>query len=214
MKIFAIELSSKHGSIALVEDGLVTVEKSWVEDFKNRQQLFDAMAELGTDWDSVDGFAAGRGPGAFSGLRISFSVINSLAAPGEKPVYALNSGTALAAQIGADRIAVVGDARRNKVWAGVFAGIELEKEFQLMGRDELAGFVPPETLVVSPDHDRLEELLFGFQTLESNEPVFPTAGVLGQLVFHRLENGVESEPFEPLYMHPPVFIKPRFPDQP
>ncbi len=211
MNIFSIELSSKHGSIALIEDGVVVVEKGWVENFKNRQQLFDAMAELDVDWDTVDYFAAGRGPGAFSGMRISFSVINSLAAPGGKPVYALNSGAALAAQMGVERTAVVGDARRNKVWAGVFTGTELEEDFQLMECNELADFIPPETLVVSPDHDRLEELLAQFQTQESGEPVFPTAGKLGQLVSQRLENGIESEPFEPLYMHPPVFIPPRFP---
>lgn len=211
MKIFAIELSSKHGSIALVEDGAVVAEKSWVENFKNRQQLFDAMAEIGVDWNSVDLFAVGRGPGAFSGMRIGFSVINSLAAPGGKPVYALNSGAALAAQIGAERTVVVGDARRNKVWAGLFSDGELEKEFQLLERDELAAFVPANALVVSPDHDRLEELLENFRSMERAEPVFPTAGKLGQLVFQRLENGHESEPFEPLYMHPPVFIAPRFP---
>jgi tRNA threonylcarbamoyladenosine biosynthesis protein TsaB len=211
MKIFAIELSSKQGSIALVEDGGIVAEKSWIENFKNRQQLFDAMAELSVDWESVDVFAAGRGPGAFSGMRIGFSVINSLAAPAGKPVYALNSGAALAAQIGVECVTVVGDARRNKVWAGVFAGSELEKEFKLMERDELAAFVPANTLVVSPDHDRLEELLADYQTLKSNEAVFPTAGKLGELVFQRLKKGIESEPFEPLYMHPPVFIAPRFP---
>jgi tRNA threonylcarbamoyl adenosine modification protein YeaZ len=210
VKIFAIELSSKHGSIALVEDGEIIAEKNWVENFKNRQQLFDSMAGLGVDWDRVDIFAAGRGPGAFSGMRISFSVVNSLAAPGGRPVYALNSGAPLAAQFGASRTAVVGDARRNKVWAGVFAGSQLEKEFQLLERAELAEFIPAGTLVVSPDHDRLEELLQNFQTLEAAEAVFPTAGKLGQLVFQRVENGVGSEPFEPLYMHPPVFIEPRF----
>ena len=211
MKIFAIELSSRHGSIALLEEGRVVAEKSWVEDFKNRQQLFDCLTELGADWDNVDLFAVGRGPGAFSGLRIGFSVVNALAAPQGKPVYALNSGAALAAQTQADRVAVVGDARRNKVWAGIFAGSELEKEFQLLERDELAAFLPQGTLVVSPDHDRLDELLQNFLTLENAAPVFPTAGKLGELVFQRLENGVESEPFEPLYMHPPVFIAPRFP---
>ncbi len=211
MKIFAIELSSRHGSIALLENGRVVAEKSWEEDFKNRQQLFDCLAELGADWDAVDLFAVGRGPGAFSGLRIGFSVVNALAAPGGKPVHALNSGAALAAQTGADRVAVVGDARRNKVWAGLFADHKIEGEFQLLERDELATFVPEGTPVVSPDHDRLEELLQNFQTLENPEPVFPTAGKLGELVFQRLEEGIESEPFEPLYMHPPVFIAPRFP---
>jgi len=211
MKIFAIELSSRLGSMAFVEEGNVVVEKRWEENFKNRQQLFDAMAELGADWESIDCFVVGRGPGAFSGMRIGFSVVNSLAAPGGKPVYALNSGATLAAQCGAERTAVVGDARRNKVWAGVFAGTEFEKEFRLLELDELNDFIPEGTLVVSPDHDRLEELLADFHTLENDDPVFPTAGTLGQLAFHRLEAGGEFEPLEPLYMHPPVFIAPRFP---
>ncbi|VGO20289.1 tRNA (adenosine(37)-N6)-threonylcarbamoyltransferase complex dimerization subunit type 1 TsaB [Pontiella sulfatireligans] len=211
MKIFAIDLSSRFGSIALVEGGAVSAESSWEETFKNRQQLFDSMAEMAVDWSSVDLFAVGRGPGAFSGMRIGFSVINSLAAPSKAPVYALNSGAALAAQCGAPQTAVVGDARRSKVWAGVFSGTELEKEFQLMELDELAGFVPPDALVVSPDHDRLQELLENFRTLGNAAPVFPTAGALGLLVSQRLERGIASEPFEPLYMHPPVFIAPRFP---
>ena len=209
MKIFAIELSSRFGSIAVLEDGKIIREMNWEENFKNRQQLFDSMSELESNWDSVDVFAVGRGPGAFSGMRIGFTVINTLAAPLKKPVYALNSGAALAARIGAEKTAVVGDARRNKVWAGIFAGSELVKEFKLMERDELKGFVPEGALVVSPDQDRLEELLADFQTLE--EPKFPTAGKLGELVFQRLEKGIESETFEPLYMHPPVFIAPRFP---
>jgi len=211
VKIFGIELSSKYGSIALVENGEIVAEKSWEETFKNRQQLFDAMSELETDWESVDLFAVGRGPGAFSGMRIGFSVVNSLAAPAGKPVYALNSGAALAAQTGVERLAVVGDARRKKVWAGVFSGTELEKEFRLMELDELAAFVPDDAVVVSPDHDRLEELLVDFNILEKAEPVYPAAGLLGQLVFARVAAGIESEPFEPLYMHPPVFIAPRLP---
>lgn len=210
MIIFAIELSSKQGSIALVEDGKVIAEKSWIENFKNRQQLFDAMGGLGIDWDCIDCFVVGRGPGAFSGMRIGFSVVNALAAPGGKPVYALNSGAALAAQIDAERLAVVGDARRNKVWAGVFNGMTLEKEFQLLEYDDLAAFIPENILVVSPDHDRLEDFLSDYQIMDEAAPVFPTAGALGQLVSKRLDNDIESEPFEPLYMHPPVFIKPRF----
>ena len=58
MKIFAIELSSRFGSIALVDNDGVVAEKSWEENFKNRQQLFDAMASLNMDWNGVDLFAA------------------------------------------------------------------------------------------------------------------------------------------------------------
>ena len=211
MKLFSVELSSRFGSIALVEDGEVVSEKSWEESFKNRQQLFDAMSEMAVDWAGVDLFVAGRGPGAFSGMRIAFSVINSLAAPAGTPVYALNSGSAMAAVAGATRTVVVGDARRSKVWAGLFSGSELEQEFRLLPYEELPGFIPADTLVVSPDHDRLEELLSVYRIRQGGDPLYPTAGTLGQLVFRRIENGIESEPFEPLYMHPPVFVEPRFP---
>lgn len=211
MKVFAIELSSRIGSIAIVEDGQVVAEKRWEENFKNRQQLFDAMAALGQDWDAVDVFAVGRGPGAFSGMRIAFSVANALAAPAGKPVYALNSGTALAAQCGAARTVVVGDARRSKVWAGRFEETELDGAFELLGLDDFrfGGFVPEGALVASPDQDRLAELLGEFTSV--GEPVFPTAGKLGERVCARLGAGIESEPLEPLYMHPPVFVAPRFP---
>jgi tRNA threonylcarbamoyl adenosine modification protein YeaZ len=211
MRVFALELSSRFGSIALVEDGVLIAEKSWEESFKNRQQLFDALSEMRMDWMSIDVFSVGRGPGAFSGMRIAFSVANSLAAPAGKPVYALNSGAAVAARCKAERTVVVGDARRSQVWAGVFKGVELERDFELMDRDALSAFVPEEALVASPDHERLKELLAPFNTPESPETAYPTAGWLGLLVHRRLENGVDSEPLEPLYMHPPVFIEPRFP---
>lgn len=211
MRIFAIELSSRFGSIARVENGAVVAEKRWEENFKNRQQLFDAMSEMGMDWNRIDVFAVGRGPGAFSGMRIAFSVANSLAAPDGKPVYALNSGAAVAARCKADRTVVVGDARRNLVWAGVFKGTELEKEFELMALDALQAFIPKGALVASPDHGRLEELLAPFSTPENPDDAYPTAGVLGVLVHQRLAKGAASELPEPLYMHPPVFIEPRFP---
>lgn len=211
MKIFTIELSSKFGSIALIEEGQVLTEMSWVETFKNRQQLFDSMAALEVDWDSVDLFAVGRGPGAFSGMRIGFSVANSLAAPAGKPVYALNSGASIATQVGLEKVLVVGDARRNKVWAGLFQDGSLVDEFKLLESAELAEFVPPDTPIVSPDLDRLTELLASFKVITDETLLFPKAGVLGQLVDQRIKAGISSEPCEPLYMHPPVFIKPRFP---
>ncbi|NLX24359.1 MAG: tRNA (adenosine(37)-N6)-threonylcarbamoyltransferase complex dimerization subunit type 1 TsaB [Lentisphaerae bacterium] len=210
MRIFSIELSSRFGSIALVEDRRVVVEQRWEENFKNRQQLFDAVEAMAIDWDSVGAFAVGRGPGAFSGMRIAFSVVNTLAQVGAKPVYALNSGAVLAKRFGAEQTVVVGDARRKQVWAGLFRGAQLEREFELLELDQLTDYVPSGALVVSPDYDRLEELLAGFHKPDPPESVFPTAGELGILIAKRVAAGEASEPLEPLYMHPPVFIEPRF----
>ncbi len=211
MRILAVELSSRVGSIALIEGSHVVAERAWDEDFRNRQQLFDALEAMALDWSSIDLFVVGRGPGAFSGLRIGFSVVNSLAAPGGKPVYALNSGASLAARFGAEKTVVVGDARRNQVWAGLFDGCELRGEYGLMDIDRFKAFVPEGALVASPDHDRLEALLSPFPEVAGGGSVYPSAGEIGTLVARRVETGIESEPLVPLYMHPPVFIAPRFP---
>ena len=211
MKIFSIDLSSRRGSIAVVDDGAITQEIDWMENFGNRQSLFDAMDSLKMDWERVDLFAVGRGPGAFSGLRIGFSVVNALAAPGNKPVYALNSGVSLAARYGDECTVVMGDARRGQVWAGLYQGIELKDDFRLMDAAEFQQMVPEDALVVSPDRDRLAELLGNYRTPSAAESVNPAAGELGKIIFQRVMDGKASEPLEPLYMHPPVFVEPRFP---
>jgi len=210
MKIFALELSSGKGSVALIDGDEVIQQEEWIEDFRNREQLFNAIQTLALDWSTIDLFAVGRGPGTFSGMRISFSVMNALAAPEKKPVYALNSGAALAQQFGLDRLAVIGDARRDKVWVGVFEGVQLKTPFKLLLREELSDYLSPTIPVVSSDYERLTDPLFKTLHWAIKKNSFPEASALGKCVRDRLERGEKSEPFEPLYMHPPVFVKPRF----
>ena len=95
MRIVAVDMSASKGSVALVDQGSVRASFSWEEKRENRQQLFDALKALAVEWSSVDQFVVGRGPGAFSGMRIAFSVVNALAAPDKTPVVAHNSGAAL-----------------------------------------------------------------------------------------------------------------------
>jgi len=209
MNIFAIELSSAKGSIAHIQNGETLSKKEWTEDFRNREQLFTAIRELQINWDTIDCFAIGRGPGAFSGMRISFSIINAFAAPNKTPVYALNSGASIAKELALPQLAVIGDARQKKVWMGVFKGTQLQDPFQLVPAEELSNVLPKATPIVSPDYNRLQPVLGKINWLtEKND--FPDAIALGQLVEQRINKKVKSEPLEPLYMHPPVFTKPRF----
>ena len=53
MKLIALELSTRMGSVALLENGEIKREITWEEKFKNRQQLFDALKELDVDWLSL-----------------------------------------------------------------------------------------------------------------------------------------------------------------
>jgi len=210
MRVVAIEMSAQEGSVALLESGRVVASVCWVEQRENRQQLFDALKELGVDWGSVDTFLVGRGPGAFSGMRISFSVVNALAAPGKQRVMAHNSGASLVRQYGVEKAVVVGDARREQLWVGAFEGIELVREFELIGRDALGDWVDEGTVVLSPDRARLAAVLAPFGLPGTGDEV-PRAATLGEVVWERQVADLAVEPFEPLYLHPPVFVEPRFP---
>jgi tRNA threonylcarbamoyl adenosine modification protein YeaZ len=129
MRILAIELSADPGSVALLEGNRVVVSLPLPRAQGRAAVLFDALArmqnETGCAWDSIDLFAAGRGPGRYAGMRVALTTVQHLALPGNKPVRAVSSGWALAASMepAPDQpVAVLGDARRERVWCGLFTG--------------------------------------------------------------------------------------------
>jgi tRNA threonylcarbamoyladenosine biosynthesis protein TsaB len=210
MRIVAVEMSASEGSVALVDQGQVEASFSWKEKRENRQQLFDALKALAIEWSSVDQFVVGRGPGAFSGMRIAFSVVNALAAPDKTPVVAHNSGAALVYNSGASQSVVVGDARRNQLWIGAFEGLEVSRAFTLIEPADLPEWIQRDTRVLSPDYDRLTSVLDPFMGAAAVSSI-PRAADLARVVDSRASLGLEIELFEPLYLHPPVFVEPRFP---
>jgi tRNA A37 threonylcarbamoyladenosine modification protein TsaB len=149
-------------------------------------------------------------------MRMAFAVAQALALPGKTEVRAVSSGAALALaaarDTGAKQIVVVGDARRGQCWFGLFsvaafrergprsgtsATVEQIEDWKLIPYEELV--VPEGALVVSPEAERLIKL---FPTIGS--PRFPLARDVAELAL------TQSELLEPLYMHPPVFIEPKY----
>jgi len=210
MKILALELSTKIGSIALLEDGLIKKEINWVEQFNDRRQPFEALDKFKSDWNSIDMYAVGRGPGSFSGLRVAFSVVNALALPKQNKIIAHNSAESIAYKFKSSKVLVVGDARRKQLWVGKFEKLKLIEEFQLIKYHELESFVDEKTIVVSSDYDRLSFLLDSYMKSESRNCSYPSANGLAKIVYKKIMNNEKLEEFEPLYLHPPVFIEPKF----
>ena len=128
MKILAFELSTRRAGVALMRNGALLDKESWEEPQARHQRLFDALPALmkrsGIHIRDIDVFAVGRGPGAFSGIRVAITAAQTLALPAGKIVYTASSGEALARAVLADpavsRVAVVGDARRGTLWYGLF----------------------------------------------------------------------------------------------
>jgi tRNA threonylcarbamoyl adenosine modification protein YeaZ len=206
MITLGIELSSRQGSVALLKDGVLLAEKVWLGKQVRHNTIFQTLeqllAEAGVSLCEVEGYAVGRGPGSFSGMRMSLTIANALALPGGHDVRAVSSGAALAMAVfkerGAPRMAVVGDARRGQVWCGMFLQGVLDGEWQLIPYAEAAARTAG-ALVVSPEAERLVEIF-----PEIGAPQFPSAREVALLARSA------SEPVDPLYLHPPVFVEPKF----
>ena len=213
MKILAIEMSSARGSVALFSGETLLREIAWQEDGRNRGRLFHALESVGGAAGDIDRYIVGRGPGAFSALRVAFSAAAALAAPAARPVTAVNSAESIVRQLpNAQCVAVVGDARRERVWLGVFRNGRLEGDFELVERDRLEERLPPEAVIAGPDAQRLAPLFASFRVSRTCREVYPRAADLGPVALQRAAEGLPEEPCEPLYLHPPVFVEPRFPE--
>ena len=130
MLILSIEMSSLENDVALLRGETVLARRMWHAQTFHHTRLFDllreVLAEAGVAPEQIELFAVGRGPGSFSGTRVALTAAQALALPGSQPVVAISSGAALAYEIaaigGAEKISIIGDARRDTIWLGVFDG--------------------------------------------------------------------------------------------
>jgi tRNA threonylcarbamoyladenosine biosynthesis protein TsaB len=226
MRTFALELSSDVGSMACVENGAVLMEKEWPAASRQRRPVFTDLslwlqAEAGS-WGRIDRLAVGVGPGAFSGLRLAVSLIKGLSLPDDRPVTAVSSARALARSVlketGASRVVVLGDARRNELWAGCFGAedgiVGLRGEWVVEFADKLPDSLKgPGTVWVTPDWVRigpvLEQHCPSTVTL-IRESRIPRAAMVAGLAEDLADRGMAGEPPVPIYVHPAVSIAPRY----
>lgn len=128
IKLLAIETATEACSAAVWYDGAVHERYALAARAHGRLILgmVDAvLAEAGLTLRQLDGLAFGRGPGAFTGVRIATGVIQGLAFGADLPVAAVSSLAALAQgaqrQFAADRVLATLDARMNEIYWGAYA---------------------------------------------------------------------------------------------
>lgn len=125
MNLLAIETATECCSVALVA-GARLYERSELAPRRHAELLLpmceEVLAEAGIARRDLDALAVGRGPGAFTGVRLAVSAAQGIALALGIPVVPVSSLAALAMQApdnGGDVLAVI-DARMGEVYAGVF----------------------------------------------------------------------------------------------
>jgi tRNA threonylcarbamoyladenosine biosynthesis protein TsaB len=127
MKILAIDTATEACSAALLIDA--TLLTRYAEPRRGHAELIlpmvdELLAESGVSLKSLDCIAVGRGPGAFTGVRVAVSVAQGLAYGAERSVVPVSDLAALAQRAAdAHQVSVVLaciDARMGEVYWGGF----------------------------------------------------------------------------------------------
>lgn len=148
--LLALDTATEACSVALLHDGKITSHYEVIPR-QHAQKLLPMiqtlLAEAGIALSAVDAIAFGRGPGAFTGVRIAIGVVQGLAFALERPVLPVSNLAVLAQRAlrehGATQVAAAIDARMDEVYWGCYH--DVAGEMQLQGVEAV---LPPEQVAL------------------------------------------------------------------
>lgn len=149
MKLLAIDTATEACSAALHVDGMTTT-KYKVAPRQHAELILtmidELLAESQLTLTQLDALAFGRGPGAFTGVRIATGVIQGLALSANLPVVPVSTLAAMAqgAMTQSQQIACAIDARMGEVYWGLYQA-DSNNIMQLVGEEMVC---PPESVSV------------------------------------------------------------------
>ena len=223
-KILAIETATEACSAALLNGEAVSVRYELAP--REHTQLLlpmmdEVLAQAGVALKEIDAVAFSRGPGAFTGLRISAGVAQGAALSVDVPVIPVSTLAALANQIDVETGVIIAalDARMGEVYWGVFdkkgAEISLQGEEQVSKPEEM--FERANQLIekykmvyaIGPGWDEYQADMPS--ALVFTEKALPSAKDIATLALALLQAGetVAAEDAQPIYIRNNVAIKKR-----
>jgi tRNA threonylcarbamoyladenosine biosynthesis protein TsaB len=216
LKLLAIETSTEACSAAIEFDG-------------DRRQLYEIaprrhaelilpmvdslLSEADIPLQALDGLAFGRGPGAFTGVRIAAGVIQGLAYAADLPVAPVSTLASMAQGISdrSSKIACSIDARMGEVYWGLYKQ-DSNKCMQIQGQESVCR---PDAVDL-PDSNEwygagsgwdtyANELgnQFGGKLLGKDSSIYPTADGILTLALAIFKNGGTVDAAEAL----PVYLR-------
>lgn len=217
MNLLAFETATEACSVALWIDGAVR-ERFEIAPRRHTDLALpwadELLAEAGLRKTQLDAIACGRGPGAFTGVRLAVALVQGLGLALDRPVLGLSTLAALALDASAaegDHILAAIDARMGEVYLG---------EFERRGDTVIA--LSPERLL-RPQDARVDGEWIGVGTgfdaehgvLRTNVPLracdataLPHAAAIARLAARAFARGeaIVPERLEPAYLRDKVAL--------
>jgi tRNA threonylcarbamoyladenosine biosynthesis protein TsaB len=144
--LLALDTATEACSVALLHEGRVLSRYEVIPRLHAQRVLpmvQELLAEAGIALSAVDAIAFGRGPGAFTGVRIAVGVVQGLAFALDRPVLPISNLAVMAQRAhrehGARQVATAIDARMDELYWGCYR-LE-EGEMRLAGVEAV---LPPE----------------------------------------------------------------------
>lgn len=151
--LLALDTATEACSVALLHDGKVLSHYEVIPRLHAQRLLpmiKTLLAEAGIGLSALDAIAFGRGPGAFTGVRIAIGVVQGLAFGLERPVLPVSNLAVLAQRAfrehNARQVAAAIDARMDEVYWGCYH--EVAGEMRLLGAEAV---LPPERAALPVD---------------------------------------------------------------
>jgi tRNA threonylcarbamoyladenosine biosynthesis protein TsaB len=200
--------SEPEGAVPVAEAGLLVRDSHSVHLLSLLERL---LAEAGWSRSTVDAYAATRGPGSFTGLRVGLGTVRGLALASGRPGIGIGTLEALAEALGpaeGERVPLL-DAGRQEVYgarydASSFPPVEIVPPWVGPPERALAQRLGS-AVVFGPGADLHRERLVG-AGLKRPVPRFPArvAAAAGRLAARKISEGVvHGDRMSPLYLRPP-----------
>jgi len=209
----------------LVDDEILTISELAP---RRHNELILSMCEQvlakgQTSLSQIDAVAFGRGPGAFTGVRLAASVIQGIALGQDLPVVPVSSLAAIAQASCAEKqtkeVLVCIDARMQEVYCGLYKMNLDEEIMELVGNEQV---IAPKLVRIDisgecfgvgsgwkPYAEELQEALA--KTISYDAEMFPQAeyiASLAQVYFHQGKHVSAIEAL-PVYLRDNVAEKPK-----
>ena len=212
MKLLAIETATEACSIAVLVDGAV-IERFEIAPRRHTELALpwaDALlAEAGIAKSQLDAIAVGRGPGAFTGVRLAIALAQGIALALDRPLLPVSTLAALAMQAPGDRILAAIDARMGEIYVASFQrdgnGVVATSDEIVIAPD---AYLPPDgigwhgvgTGFAAADRALATRLQAQLATVDASAlPHAADVARLGALAFARGE-AIAPERIEPAYL--------------